>query len=119
MEDADQGLQGFQWSKAALEDPIIMQFHSDESFAKDRLLCELEVFLLAAVHEFGVFTLSFQDLFHILHIDSFVFSRILLLFSERTLVEFALILRLELINSHTAVLDWFGHDALTISFQFS
>jgi hypothetical protein len=63
-----------------------MQLDSDEGLTEDWFLCEVEVLLLAAVHKLGVFALSFQDLFHILHVDPLVFSCVLLLLSERTLV---------------------------------
>lgn len=96
-----------------------MQLHSDEGLTEYWFLGEVEVLLLAAVHKLRVLALSFQDLLHILHVYPLVLSIVLLLLSERALVEFALLLRLQLIHPHAAVLDWFGHDALTVILQLS
>lgn len=64
--------------------------------------------MLPAVGKLRVFSLSLQDLLHVLHVDALVLVIELFLFVE-LLVEFGLVVGLNLEYSNLSILHWSRH----------
>lgn len=108
MEDVTKYLKSFKWRETALKDPIVKKLNSYVGFGEDWLFCQLDVFLHSSINKFRLFSLFFEHLFDVFHLEM-----LLLLLTLFVLVELSVCLFhlawFNLIDFDTSVFDRLRH----------
>lgn len=117
MEDVDKWLECFHWWKFALENPVIGQFDSDDSFCVKWLFQQIVVLLFTLVHELSFFAIIFKFFLNALIVKFFVFIE-LLFFVEFNFHSFSL-LWFQLEDFDISIFDGFRHHFFSSAFFFS